>query len=138
LKVVLDTNVLVSAFLKPHSKPAKILRLIVQGDIQIIVNEAILAEYYEVLARPVFKLNDKHVQAILKLIRSRGIKAPSLAKSFQLTDSGDEPFLEAAVACHADALITGNLKHFPKEKCQGQKVLLPSEFLNSIDNHQTL
>lgn len=134
MKIVLDTNVLVSAFLKPHSKPARILRLVIQGEIQIIINEAILAEYYEVLVRPVFKFNDKHVQAILKLIRARGIKAPVLAKSFQLPDSDDEPFLEAAIACRADALVTGNLKHFPKEHCHGQNIVLPAEFLNTIVN----
>ncbi|MBN1625219.1 MAG: putative toxin-antitoxin system toxin component, PIN family [Deltaproteobacteria bacterium] len=132
MKIVLDTNVLVSAFLKPHSKPARILRLVIQGEVKIIINEAILAEYYEVLIRPVFKLNEKHVQTILKLIRAKGIKAPALAESFQLSDGSDEPFLEAAIACHADALVTGNLKHFPKEQCHGQNILLPAEFLNRI------
>lgn len=132
MKIVLDTNVLVSAFLNPHSKPAKILRLIIQGEIQIIINEAILAEYREVLARPLFKLDDKNVQTILKLIRTKGIKAPALAKSFQLLDEGDEPFLEAAIACGADVLVTGNMKHFPKEQRYGQKILLPAEFLNTF------
>jgi uncharacterized protein len=132
LRIVLDTNVLVSAFLKPRSKPVRILRLVIQGEILIIINEAILAEYYEVLARPVFKLNDKHIEAVLKLIRARGIKAPALAQSFQLIDPGDEPFLEAAIACHADAIVTGNLKHFPKGQCHGQNVVLPAEFLDMI------
>jgi len=130
LKIVLDTNVLVSAFLNPQSKPARIIRLVIQDEIQIIINEAILSEYHEVLARPVFKLNIRHVQTILKLIRAKGIKAPALAKSFQLPDSSDEPFVEAAIACHADALVTGNLKHFPKEKCNGLQILLPAQFLN--------
>lgn len=132
MKIVLDTNVLVSAFLKPQSKPARILRLVIQGEIRIIINEAILAEYNEVLSRPVFKLNDKYVQKILKLFRTKGIKATALAKSFHLPDSSDEPFLEAAIACRADALVTGNLKHFPEEKCHGQNILLPAEFLNTF------
>jgi putative PIN family toxin of toxin-antitoxin system len=134
LKIVLDINVLISAFLKPHSKPARILRLIIQGEIRIIINEAILAEYHEVLARPSFKLNDKHVQTVLKLIRVKGIKAPVVAKSFQLPDGSDEPFLEAAIACQADALVIGNLKHFPKEQCYSQNILLPAEFLNTLIN----
>ena len=57
MKVVLDTNVLVSAFLKPRSNPARILRLVLQGDIQIVINEHIMAEYREVLFRPKFDLN---------------------------------------------------------------------------------
>jgi putative PIN family toxin of toxin-antitoxin system len=133
LKVVLNTNVLVSAFLKPHSKPARILRLVIQGEIRIIINEAILAEYQEVLTRPSFQLNDTYVQTILKLLRAKGIKAPALAKSFQLPDSSDEPFLEAALACQADALVNGNLKHFPQKQCHGLNVLLPADFLNTLD-----
>lgn len=89
MKIVLDTNVLVSAFLKPRSKPARIMRLVLQGDIQIIVNEHILAEYLEVLKRPKFNLNLKNVQTILEVIRSKGINAPSLAESFDLPDSSD-------------------------------------------------
>jgi uncharacterized protein len=133
LKIVLDTNVLGSAFLKPHSKPARILRLIVQGEIKVIITEAILAEYHEVLTSPVFKLNVKHTQAVLKLIRARGIKAPALTQSFQLIDPGDEPFLEAAIACRADAIVTGNLKYFPEEQCRGMNIVFPAEFLSTID-----
>jgi len=80
----------------------------------------------------VFKLNVNHVQTILNLIRAKGIKAPAPAKSFQLPDSSDEPFVEVAIACHADALVTGNLKHFPKERCHGLNILLPAELLNSV------
>ena len=97
MKIVLDTNVLVSAFIKPQSNAARILRLVLQGDVHIIVNECILTEYYEVLARPKFDLKFDKVQTILELIRSKSIKAPALAKSFHLPDCSDEPFLEAAL-----------------------------------------
>ncbi len=129
MKIVLDTNVLVSAFLKPRSKPARIMRLVLQGDIQIICNEHILAEYQEVLKRPKFDLNPDKVRTILEVIRSKGINAPALAESFALPDSSDEPFLEAALAAGADVLITGNKKHFPEKACKGQKVANPTDFI---------
>ncbi|MFH1293724.1 MAG: putative toxin-antitoxin system toxin component, PIN family [Pseudomonadota bacterium] len=129
MKVVLDTNVLVSAFLKPRSNPARILRLILQGDFQIVINQHILTEYMEVLSRPRFRLNSDEVRCVLEIIRLKGIMAPALAHTFHLPDSGDEPFLEAALAAGADALITGNKKHFPKRLCKGQRVLTPKEFL---------
>jgi len=47
----------------------------------------------------------------------------------KLADRSDEPFLGVALAGDARCLITGNVKHFPESKCQGMKVLLPSEFL---------
>jgi len=132
LKIVLDTNILVSAFLKPQSNPATILRLILQGNLSIVVNESILAEYYEVLARPKFDLNFNKVNIIFEFIRTRGIKAPTLAESFSLPDSSDVPFLEAALATQADALITGNKKHFPTKSCKGQKVVSPREFISEL------
>ena len=132
MKIVLDTNIIVSAFLKPRSNAARILRLILQGNLSIAVNEYILAEYYEVLARPKFGLNVDKVNIVLEFIRKRGIKAPTLAESFSLPDRSDVPFLEAALATGADAVITGNKKHFPSKSCKGQKVITPREFKNGL------
>jgi putative PIN family toxin of toxin-antitoxin system len=132
MRIVLDTNVLVSALLKPRRKPARILRLVIQGDIQIIVSEYILAEYLEVLKSPKFDLNMDKMQTVLEFLRSKGIKAAAIPESFQLPDSSDEPFLEAALSAGADALITGNKRHFPKKASKGQKIVSPDEFLRLL------
>lgn len=132
MRVVLDTNVLVSAFLKPRSNPARILRLVLQDDIQIIISEYILTEYFEVLTRPKFHLKLNRIQTVFQVIRMKGINAPALAESFELPDSKDGPFLEAALAGGADALITGNKKHFPRKFCKGQRVVNPKEFLSEL------
>ena len=89
MKVVIDTNVLVSAILKPKSPPARILRLVIQGDIELVVNQAILTEYTEVLARRKFQLEPENIAPILDFIRERAIRAPSLPQSFQLPDEDD-------------------------------------------------
>ena len=128
----MDTNVLVSAFLNPRSNPARILRLIIQGDVSIVLNESILAEYYEVLKRPKFDLDLEAVLVVIDYIRSIGINSTTLARSITLPDRDDEPFLEAALATQADALITGNIKHFPKKNCKVQKVITPRDFLDSL------
>ena len=132
MRIVIDTNVLVSAFLNPASTSARILRLVIQGDITIVVNETILTEYYEVLKRPKFELNPEEVQIVLDYIRSIGIHAPTLAKSISLPDRGDEPFLEAALATRADALVTGNIRHFPQKYRKGQKIMTPRDFLDGL------
>ena len=132
MKIVLDTNVLVSALLKPLSKPARIMRLVLQGNIEIVGNESIFAEYLNVLKRPKINLDPDKVQTILQLIRSKGIHAPALAESFDLPDSSDESFLEAALAAGSDVIITGNKKHFPQKACKGQKVVTPTEFLKLL------
>ncbi|MBW2410939.1 MAG: putative toxin-antitoxin system toxin component, PIN family, partial [Deltaproteobacteria bacterium] len=94
----MDTNVLVSAFLNPRSIPARILRLVIQGDVFIVINESILAEYHEVLKRPKFKLDLEAVLIAIDYIRSIGIHAPTLARPITLPVRFDEPFIEAALA----------------------------------------
>ena len=103
-----------------------------QGNIQIIINEPILAEYFEVLTRPKFALKRENIQIVLEVFRSKGTHAPALPESFQLPDKGDEPFLEAALSAKADVLITGNKKHYPKKLSKGQKVVSPGEFLSEL------
>lgn len=129
MKIVFDTNVLVSAFLKPHSHAAKILRLILQGEIEIVADSRILNEYEEVLARPKFKLDEEKVKVVLDLIRLRCIKAPATRIKFSLPDEDDTPFIETALAGDADYLITGNKRHFPAKSCRDIKALSPDEFL---------
>lgn len=123
---------MVSAFLKPRSKPARILRLVLQGDLFIICNEHILSEYLEVLKRPKFELNLGKIHTIIAFIRSRGVHAPALPYPLNLPHSDDEPFLEAAFAAGADALVTGNTRHFPEKACMGVTVLPPADFLQRL------
>ena len=132
MRIVLDTNVLVSAFLKPASDAARVLRLVLQGDLEIVFNEHILAEYMEVLSRPRFGLDQRKVRAVLEYLRSVGTVAPAVASSFRLPDPDDEPFLEAAVGGRAQFLVTGNKRHFPRRQCKGVKVAGPKEFCREL------
>lgn len=86
-------------------------------------------EYENVLARPKFSLDPALVRVVLESLKSGAIEAPALSSPLSLPDPDDEPFLEAALAGLADALITGNKRHFPERACQGQAVFSPKEFL---------
>ncbi|RMG03019.1 MAG: putative toxin-antitoxin system toxin component, PIN family [Nitrospirae bacterium] len=132
MKVVIDTNVIVSAFLNPYGKPAKILRLVIQGSLQIIADERILGEYESVLLRPRFNLPAEDVLNVMDTLRKISLYAPPYHGNLHLPDEGDEPFLEAALSGGADALITGNKKHFPPGRCKGIKVVSAEEFLRSM------
>jgi putative PIN family toxin of toxin-antitoxin system len=132
LRVVIDTNVFISAFLKPASKPSRILRLIIQGDLQIALNEQILREYSEVAARPRLLLDRQKVSIVLDYLRTTGINAPSVTFVPRLPDPANEPFLEAALATKADFLIPGNKKHYPARDCKGVIVVTPTEFLQKL------
>lgn len=129
MKVVLDTNVLVSGLLSPFHAPGEIVRMTSAGMLQICYDARIISEYEQVLARPRFGFHAAHVEALLEQIKACGFQVVGRPLPRSLPDVCDEPFLEVAVAAKADCLITGNLKHYPLSFRQGIRILLPQDFL---------
>ena len=129
IKVVIDTNVLVSAaFLHPNSKPSKIAELIISNDLTICYSAAIIAEYQTVLFRPKFKFNIGTLKLWLKSLTEKGQIVNPVPSIFDLPDESDRVFYDVAKACNA-YLITGNIKHYPDEPF----ILTPAQFLNLFE-----
>ncbi len=113
IKVVLDTNVVVSAHLTAGGLEAFVLDLALASKLQLYVSPDILAEYAEVLRRPRFRIDSKKVTQSLRLIKKRAKSVkPTLTLSVS-RDPDDNRFLECAEAANADYLVTGNRRHFP-------------------------
>jgi putative PIN family toxin of toxin-antitoxin system len=129
--VVLDTNVLVAGLLKPFGPSAAVLRLAVGGQIQIAHDYRILSEYREVLLRPAFGFAPASVDALLIQLAEDGVAVTPMPSADRLPDPSDAPFWEAAEASGAEALITGNKRHFPRKPGKA-KTLSPSEFLEAF------
>jgi putative PIN family toxin of toxin-antitoxin system len=126
-KVVLDTNVLVSALLNPFGAPAKLLDLVLAGTLHIVLDDRILSEWQQVLERPKFGFSRQDIDALLEFVAQEAERI-SATGCAGLPDPDDAPFLEVALASGA-ALITGNLRHYPEEGRQGAVVMGPSQFL---------
>ena len=133
MRIVLDTNVLVSAFLKPQGKPARILQRVLSGEVTLLVDDRILGEYCEVLSRPKFKLPETAKIEVLDYISREGEVVPSESIEEDLPDADDLPLLEVAITGVADALVTGNKRHFPADRLRGVRVLSPAEFLRRVE-----
>ena len=129
MRIVLDTNVLVSGLLSPYGPPGEIVRLVSGGLVSLCLDARILAEYRDVLARPRFGFDATAVADLLAYIESSGEMVASAPLPLRLPDPDDEPFLEAALASCADGLITGNLSHSPPPARSGVAVLSPAEFI---------
>lgn len=114
LRVVLDTNIVVSALLKPQGLEDQVLRLALAGHVGLFVSGPVLAEYASVLPRPRLRLRPPEVEKALSEIQTIGtfVRPPHAVKAAR-HDDADNRFLECAEAAHADFLITGNAKHFP-------------------------
>lgn len=112
MTIVLDTNVLVSGLLNPGGAPGRIVDLVVGGHLAIAVDDRITLEYRAVPRRPGFGFDPADVAAVLDLIErtARQVHAPPL--EVQAADPADQPFLEVAVESEADALVTGNPRHY--------------------------
>ena len=131
LKLVIDTNVVISSLLKPESNPALIMSLILRGDCTLCVTEAIFVEYEEVLGRGKFKkLDQAGVGEFLATLRKRASwVVPKVTIDDVTKDPDDNAFLECALESKADFLITDNIHHFPEKKFRHTSIVTPSEFV---------
>lgn len=132
LKVVVDTNVVISALLAPYGNPALIISLILQKELALCLSSEIFAEYQEVLSRNKFKkLNKAAVKRLLKDLKKHSIQVlPKVSVRLIQNDPADNKFLECALASNADFIITGNIKHFSFKKFHRASIATPSEFLS--------
>jgi putative PIN family toxin of toxin-antitoxin system len=125
--VVVDTNILVSAFWSPNGDCAKIIALLQNRNITACYDQRILTEYHEVLARPKFGFDQWEIIDFLSFLEHDGVSVVPPPLSMEFTDEDDRAFYETAK--HGNArLITGNIKHFPKDGV----AVLPKEFLRVI------
>ena len=113
-----------------YGPPGAILRSILAGSITLCFDERILTEYREVLTRGRFAFAGERVDAVLEFIEANGesVLAETLG-AVELPDATDAMFVEVASAAGADCVVTGNRKHFPDERLEGLRVLLPRAFV---------
>jgi putative PIN family toxin of toxin-antitoxin system len=133
-RVVLDTNVVVSAVLDQRSlgRPSLCVRLVLAGRLKLIVSDELLAEYQEVLTRPEFDLDPKQVREFLsKLAAGAESVRPDDLPEDAVKDPRDLSVLATATAGAADYLVTGNRKDFPATY-RDIVILKPAEFLEAV------
>jgi putative PIN family toxin of toxin-antitoxin system len=134
LRLVLDTNVLISAALKPAGLQRTVFLLAITKPARWYVSSPILEEYREVLSRREFQIRTGLRQQLLQLIKNHShIVAPT--RHLEVTrDPDDNMFLECADAARADYLVTGNQKHFPRF-WKNTKIITPREFIGLTAPH---
>ena len=134
LRLVIDTNIVVSAALKPHGLQRTVLLLAITRPSRLYVTEDILAEYREVLARPELKIRKGLRQQFLDLIKNHAALVRVVRPLQVAKDPDDDKFLECADAARADYLLTGNQRHFPRF-WKKTKVITSREFISIVAPH---
>ncbi len=114
LRLVIDTNVVISAALKPEGLQRTVFLLAITKPARLYVSQPILDEYAEVLSRPELNIRKGLRRQLLQLIRNRGNLVVPSRRLEVSEDPDDNRFLECADAARGDYLVTGNLRHFPR------------------------
>lgn len=134
LRLVLDTNIVVSAALKPVGLQRTVILLAITKPARLYVSSDILAEYRDVLSRPELQIRKGLRQQLLQLIGKRAHSVAPASRLQVAIDAGDNKFLECADAARADYLVTGNTRHFPRF-WKKTKVITSREFVSLVTPH---
>lgn len=137
MKVVLDANVIVSAFISSRGAPRQIVDQWRAEEFQLLTSENILQEVSRVLRYPkiaaLHRLTATELREFLTLLREEGtvvITTETLAVS---PDETDNRYLECAVAGSADYLVTGDKRHLlPLTEYRGVRIVSPATFLVAL------
>jgi putative PIN family toxin of toxin-antitoxin system len=134
LRLVIDTNVLISAALKPAGLQRAVLLLAITKPARLYVSRPILAEYRSVLGRPELRIRKGLRQQLLQLMKNHSYTVVPTRHLEVTSDPDDNIFLECSDAAGADYLVTGNPRHFPRF-WKKTKVVTSREFVSLAAPH---
>ena len=134
LRLVIDTNVLISAAIKPAGLQRTVLLLAITRPARLYVSRPILEEYREVLGRPELRIRKGLRQQLLRLIKNYSSTVVPTRRLDITSDPDDNMFLECADAARADYLVTGNQMHFPRF-WKKTKIITTREFISLAAPH---
>lgn len=128
--VVLDTNVVISGLLSETGKPGIIINLALENRFQVAYDDRILGEYEDVLSRPELHIRQASARAVIAHIELTGEKIDAKGLSLEgFQDPDDLTFAGVFLTADAQALITGNLRHFSSLIERELAVFSPAKFL---------
>jgi len=132
LRVVLDTNVLVSALIFPGGTPEFVYRLVLEEQIELVTSRTLLAELGSVLEAK-FGWEPARVEgAIGQLARVGSVVEPTTTVREIVADDADNRVLEAATAGGAAAIVSGDRHLLALGEWREIPIKTPSDFLQSI------
>ena len=134
MRVVPDTNIIISRYLTPHGRVARIVDLWEQNAFELIVSEVILSEYDRVLHYPrhrrKHRLTDGQLEEIDEAFREFAeIVVPSETPAVVEDDPDDDHFLACTDSGSADCLVTGDPHLLKLGYYKGIPILSPADFL---------
>ncbi|MBM9501705.1 putative toxin-antitoxin system toxin component, PIN family [Leptospira sp. 201903071] len=138
LKVLLDTNIYISAILF-KGKPRLVFQDLIDEVFTGYISKEILDEIESTLSKPKFKLDNNFIQIVLTEIRdiTTVVKNKPIQDYLELRDRGDYHILESAFAAKVDYLITGDKDLLTLQKIKNFNIITPDEYLSIKERNET-
>lgn len=134
LRVVVDTNVLISRLLLPSSVPARAVNKAIEGN-RLLVSEPTMQELAEVAMRPKFdryaSIEDR--QQFVRDLAGIVELVPILRQFHVCRDPKDDKFLDVAVNGEADVLVSGDPDLLVLDPFLGVRIVAPADWLAGLD-----
>lgn len=137
MRVVVDTNVIVRAVIKPTGAVGSVLLHLRQGDYTLLYAQPLLEELVDVLNRPrirdKYRLTQRDIQTVVSLVLLRGEAVTVRERITACRDPKDDKFLEAAVSGEADVIVSGDQDLLVLHPFAGIPIIPPTAFLQMLD-----
>ncbi len=143
-KAVFDTNIFVSAVIRPEGLPARLLEAALQGRFELFISEQIIEELEAVLTYP--RIRDKYRVSAKTAETFVGFVVKSLPNVGRVPelyvvpdDPKDSPVVSTALACEADFPVTGDKLHILSLKDVGSlRIVTVKEFMDILDKERKI
>lgn len=132
MRVVADTNVLVSALVFPGGAPEAVYRLALEDRIELITSRPLLAELGRVLGAKFGWDGERTEAALAQIVQVAEIVEPRETIGEIQDDPADDRVLEAAVAGKVDAIVSGDRHLLALGQWRGIRVERPASLLASL------
>lgn len=132
LRVILDTNVIFSAYFNPPGLPGKLLRRWIFKEFQLLYSQAILDEYLEIFTR--HSILNQDVNSLSILVHDLAEKIiPHISVAVVKNDPDDDKFIHCAMEGKADYIVSGDSHLLGLEQHGFTKIVTVKEFLDILD-----
>lgn len=135
LRVVIDTNHIISAILSSRGASAKLIDGMTREDdyFQLLLSQPIWSEYRAVADWLIPASKQPEKDRILEILRLQAAWIQPASRLQACSDISDNRFLECAVDGKADYLVTKNIRHFPPQEYAGVKIVRIRKFLEVLE-----